>query len=140
MQSEQKLQVPEDRGILVFVSYVTKDAPAFNIKGIVEELTKTPDIFDVLYNKKTCIKFTSDNLGNCDVVLLFCSPTALNSESVKKEWTVADAMNKPIIPVFFKPDHIPPLLRSRLGVEFDQFDFEENVKQLHQLILKKAQE
>ncbi|MFX1534072.1 MAG: toll/interleukin-1 receptor domain-containing protein [Promethearchaeota archaeon] len=140
MQSKQKPQVREDRDILVFVSYAAKDGTAFNIKGIIEELTKTPDIFDVLYDKKTCMKFMSDNLGNCDVVLLFCSPTALNSEPVKKEWTAADAMNKPIIPVFFKPDHIPPLLRSRLGVEFDQFDFEKNVKQLHQLILKKAQE
>jgi hypothetical protein len=47
-------------------------------------------------------------------------------------------MGKPIIPVFLNPDHIPPLLKSRLGFEFDLIDFEKNVLHLHTLILKKC--
>ena len=58
---------------------------------------------------------------------------------VKKEWTAADAMGKPIIPIFIKTDHIPPLLRSRLGVEFDTFNFQKNIQTLYDLILKKSQ-
>ena len=131
-------------GILIFVSYATKDVDSFRIRAIAEKLTDFEEIEDVLYWQEdmhdNIIEYMNDNLGKCNVVLLFCSPNALESDPVKKEWTAADAMNKPIIPVFFKPDHIPPLLRSRLGVEFDQFDFEKNVKQLHQLILKKALE
>ncbi len=136
-------QAGEDKGILVFLSYATKDATLFGIKEIAEELTKHPEIFDVLYWQEdmqdNIFEYMNDNLGRCHVVLLFCSPNALNSEPVKKEWTAADAMGKPILPVFLKPDHIPPLLRSRLGVEFDQFDFKKNITTLHELILKKSQ-
>lgn len=81
----------------------------------------------------------SDNLGRCHVVLLFTSPNALDSKPVKKEWTAADAMGKPILPIFLKPDNIPPLLRSRLGVEFDQFDFKKNITDIYKLIKKKTQ-
>jgi len=132
-----------DNGILVFLSYATKDAPLFRIKEIAEELTKLPEIFDVLYwqedMKDNIIEYMNDNLGRCHVVLLFCSPNALDSEPVKKEWTAADAMGKPILPIFLKTDHIPPLLRSRLGVEFDQFDFKKNITTLYELIIKKSQ-
>jgi hypothetical protein len=48
-------------------------------------------------------------------------------------------MGKPILPIFLKPDHIPPLLRSRLGVEFDQFDFKKNITTIFNLIIKKTQ-
>jgi len=84
------------------------------------------------------IKFMSDNLGKCDVMLLFCSESALGSNAVDKEWTAADMMGKPIIPVFLDTDHIPPLLKSRLGFEFDLMDFDKNIVQLRNLILKKC--
>ena len=71
-------------------------------------------------------------------MLLFCSESALGSDAVDKEWTAADMMGKPIIPVFLKTEHIPPLLKSRLGFEFDLMDFEKNVVHLHNLILKKC--
>ena len=91
----------------------TVDAQLFRIKEIAEDLTKLPEIFDVLY--------------------------WLEDIPVKKEWTVADAMSKSVIPIFIKSDHIPPLLRSRLGFEFDTFDFDKNIKKLNELILKKSQ-
>ncbi|MFX1398076.1 MAG: toll/interleukin-1 receptor domain-containing protein [Promethearchaeota archaeon] len=133
----------EGRGILVFISYATVDEPIYKIKHFAEELTKLPEIFDVLYwqedMKDNIVEYMSDNLGKCDVVVLFCSPNSLDSEPVKKEWTAADSMNKPIIPIFKNPEHIPPLLRSRLGIQFDDFAFEDNVKKIYELITKKIQ-
>ena len=82
--------------------------------------------------------FMSDSCDKCDVMILFCSESARGSDAVDKEWTAADMMGKPIIPVFLNPDHIPPLLKSRLGFEFDLIDFEKNVLHLHTLILKKC--
>lgn len=129
-------------GILVFVSYATKDAPSFRIEEIAEELSKTYEIDDVLYwqedNKDNIIEYMNENLGSCDVVLLFCSPNSLNSIPVQKEWTAAEGLNKPIIPVFINTKDIPPLLNTREGIEFNTFNFEQNVRNLHDLIIKKS--
>ncbi|GAH04365.1 unnamed protein product, partial [marine sediment metagenome] len=57
---------------------------------------------------------------------------------VKKEWTAADIMGMPIIPVFTNPDHIPPILKSRLGYEIDPDDVQTNVHELYVLALKKC--
>ena len=130
-----------DKNVLVFVSYATKDAELFKIKEIAEILTSYEKIEDVLYWQEdmadNIIKYMSDNLANCDVMLLFCSPNALKSIPIEKEWTSADIMNKPIIPVFVKPHHIPPLLKSRLGIEFDTFDLQKTIIEIYNLILKK---
>jgi len=130
-----------DKKLLVFVSYATKDADIFKVKELAEVLSKYEKIADVLYwqedMKDNIIKYMNDNLGKCDVMLLCCSPNALRSEPVEKEWTAADMMRKPIIPVFNNPDHIPPLLKTRLGVQFDPFNFEKNIDEIYSLILKK---
>ncbi len=108
-----------------------------------EILTTYKRIEDVLYwqedMRDNIIKYMSDNLGKCDVMLLFCSPNALKSKPIEKEWTSADMMNKPIIPVFVKLDHIPPLLKSRLGVEFDTFDLQKTIDEIYNLIFKKIE-
>lgn len=131
------------KDLLVFVSYATKDADLFKIKKMAEILTTYKKIEDVLYwqedMKDNIIKYMSDNLGRCDVMLLFCSPNALKSKPIEKEWTSADMMNKPIIPVFVKLDHIPPLLKSRLGVEFDTFDLQKTINEIYNLVLKKIE-
>jgi hypothetical protein len=72
-------------------------------------------------------------------MLLFCSPNALASEPVEKEWTAADIIGKPIIPIFNNPDHIPTLLKTRLGIQFDPFDFQKNINEIYNLILKKIE-
>jgi hypothetical protein len=131
----------KENDILVFVSYATKDAEIFKIKEICESLTKQAKITDVLYWQEdmqdNIIKYMNDNLEKCDVMLLFCSPNALISEPVEKEWTAADIMGKPIIPIFNDPEHIPPLLKTRLGVKFDPFNFQKNLNEISSLILKK---
>jgi peroxiredoxin family protein len=129
--------------ILIFISYATKDADIFKVKDIAKALAKYKKIVSVLYwqehMKDNIIKYMNDNLGKCDAMLLFCSPNALRSEPVEKEWTAADMMKKPIIPVFNDPDHIPPLLKTRLGIKFDPFDFKKNVDEIYNLLLKKIE-
>ena len=129
--------------ILIFVSYATKDADIFKVKDIAKALTKFKKIVNVLYwqehMKDNIIKYMNDNLGKCDAMLLFCSPNALRSEPVEKEWTAADMMKKPIIPIFNDPEHIPPLLKTRLGIKFDPFNFKKNVDEIYNLILKKIE-
>jgi hypothetical protein len=129
--------------IIIFVSYATKDAEIFKVKDIAKALTKFKKIVNVLYwqehMKDNIIKYMNDNLGKCDAMLLFCSPNALRSEPVEKEWTAADMMKKPIIPIFNDPEHIPPLLKTRLGIKFDPFDFKKNVDEIYNLLLKKIE-
>ncbi|MHA1479245.1 MAG: toll/interleukin-1 receptor domain-containing protein, partial [Promethearchaeota archaeon] len=141
---EEKFKSPSEKleDLIVFASYATTDAETFNIEKLSKRLKSYEEIKEVLYWQEhmtdNIIKFMSDNLGKCDVMLLFCSENALGSNAVDKEWTAADMMGKPIIPVFLNSDHIPPLLKSRLGFEFDLMDFEKNIVQLHNLILKKC--
>jgi len=130
--------------ISVFLSYATKDSDHFKIKEIAENLKICKGIAEVLFYEgesyDNFIKFMNDNIGKCDVMLLFCSPNSLKSNSVEKEWTAADAIGKPLIPVFIKTEHIPPLLKSRNGVEFDTFDFQKTIKDIYNLILKKVKQ
>jgi len=49
------------------------------------------------------------------------------------------AMKKLIISVFIKPEHIPSLLKARLGVEYDTFDLQKNLDNLYKDILKKSE-
>ncbi|MFX1294972.1 MAG: GTP-binding protein [Promethearchaeota archaeon] len=127
--------------ILVFISYATKDTNTFQIPIICEKLTKFSDIKDVLYWQEDLHDdiwtYMNKNVEKCDIFILFCSPAALDSVPVSKEWHAADALNKPIIPVFSSVNYIPPLLRPRLGLQIDVFDVDSNIKKLHELILKK---
>jgi len=114
----------------------------FQINEIAKTLTTYKEIEEVLYWQENIedniIKYMSDNVGICDAMLLFCSPNALKSKPIEKEWTSADIMDKPIIPIFIKPDHIPPLLKSRVGVEFDAFDQQKTIDEIYSIILKKT--
>ncbi len=131
------------KDLLVFVSYTIKDANLFRISEIAETLTNYEEIGDVLYceedTRDNFIQYMNKYIGECDVMILFCSPNSLKSEFVQDEWMAARAMKKPIIPVYIKETHIPPLLRARIGFEFDTFDFQKNVQGLYDLILKKIQ-
>jgi len=136
------VQVSEKcEGMSVFVSYATKDAELYKIPELARMLEEYKEIGEVLYWQEdmhdSIIEYMNDNLGSCNGVLLFCSPNALDSVPVKKEWMAAEALKKPIIPIFLKPEHIPPLLSDRLGFEFDNFDLQKNVREIHELLLKK---
>jgi hypothetical protein len=128
--------------LVIFASYATVDAEMFRIEELTKKLLEYGEIKEVLYWQKdmrdNIRKFMNNALGKCNAVLLFCSENSLDSKGVSDEWTAADMLDKPIIPVYLELDHIPPLLRSRLAVEFDLIDFEKNVVNLYNLIKKKC--
>lgn len=143
-ETKASIQETETKeGLLIFVSYATKDANLYRISELAHKLESYDEIGEVLYWQEdmhdNIIEYMNDNLGKCDVVLLFCSPNALSSVPVKKEWMAAESLNKPIIPIFVKPEHIPPLLNDRLGIEFDSFNFQKNIQGIYELVLKKKQ-
>jgi hypothetical protein len=125
----------------IFVSYATIDAQTFKIDEFAKKLRSFSEIKKVLYWQEhmqdNIFKFMNDNLGKCDVMLLFCSKNALISKPVEKEWTAAEAIGIPIIPIFTDIDHIPPLLKSRLGIEYDINNIDKNIRDLRTLIIKK---
>ncbi|MFX0091511.1 MAG: toll/interleukin-1 receptor domain-containing protein [Candidatus Hodarchaeota archaeon] len=128
-------------GLMVFISYATKDSRKYKINSIAKKLEKELEIDQVLYWEEhmydDIIRYMNQNLGCCDVVVVFCSQNAIRSESVQLEWMTALKLKKKIIPVFVKEEDIPPLLTTKLGVQFQRDDFEGTIRYLHQLILKK---
>ena len=124
------------------MSYATIDNKIFKIPDIASSLISYDKIKNILYwqesVKDNIREFMNDTLDKCDVLILFCSPNALKSKPIKDEWTAADTLEKPIIHVFMRKEHIPPLLTPRLGVEFDLFNFQKNIEQIYQVILKKV--
>jgi len=131
-----------EKKLLVFMSYATKDVDTFKIHDIAKRLMEFSEIENVLYWEEymedNIFEYMDENLDKCDAMILFCSEHARDSIPVKKEWTAAEALSKPIIPVFYNPHHIPALLSSRLGIQFDFYDLERNVQELRSLILKKV--
>ena len=138
--TEAEITVVE-RGIIGFFSYSMRDSELFNIKKIAESLTSYKKVDNILWceedTRDNFIKYMDENIGKCDVMILFCSPNALKSGFVEDEWMAAHAMKKPIIPVFLNIEHVPPLLRARIGVEFDVFNLKKNIKEIYKIIEKK---
>ena len=128
--------------VKIFISYSKKDSKKFRISEIVNSLKECEGIDDVLCFEEELydnfVKYMNDGIGGCDVVVLFCSPNSLKSKNVEKEWTAADCLEKPIIPVFIKKHHIPPLLSSREGVEYNIHDFAHNIAEINRIIKKKT--
>jgi len=131
----------EFNDIIIFISYATADAEKYQIKEIAEKLTKFSHIQEALYWEEdlhdNIYEYMNENLGKCDLMILFCSQNALKSIPVNKEWTAADALNKPIIPIFSEIEEVPPLLSSRRGIKFHFADLNKCIKEIYDLILKK---
>ena len=129
--------------IIVFASYVTKDAEPFKIKEIANTLNKYERIEKVLYwerdTEDNIQKYMSDSIKECNVLLLFCSPNALVSKPVEDEWTSANTMRKPIIPIFTDEKDIPTILNTRKGVKYNIFDLRKNIDKIYELIIKKTE-
>lgn len=128
-------------GLVIFLSHCMEDTEKMLIPNIAEKLKNKEGIDEVIYCEKDCwnniVDFMDESLKRTDVLVLFCSPNALKSEWVKKEWTAALSSQIPIIPVFAKLDHIPTILRPEKGVPFDIFDEDEMVDELYELIQNK---
>ncbi|MBY8987779.1 MAG: toll/interleukin-1 receptor domain-containing protein, partial [Candidatus Lokiarchaeota archaeon] len=127
--------------INIFISYATADSNYFQVSNIANLLTENPDIKKVLYweedLKDDIYEYMNKNLAKCDIFLLFCSANSNQSEPVQMEWQAALKIKKKIIPVFINESDIPPLLSTKLGVQFIKNDIKKTTDQIYQLILKK---
>jgi len=127
--------------LLAFVSYATVDSEFFEVRKIAEKLKKYSRIADVLYweeaLKDDIYDYMNNNLESCDMFLLFCSENAKNSEPVQMEWKAALKIKKSIIPIFLKEIDIPPLLSTKLGIQFRKDDIDTTIEKIYKLILKK---
>ncbi|MFX0137724.1 MAG: ABC transporter substrate-binding protein [Candidatus Hodarchaeota archaeon] len=128
---------------LIFISYATKDSDLFQIPLITEILTQYPEIDDILYWESDMhddiYEYMDDNLKLCSAFLLFCTENSLYSEPVKMEWRSALKLDKKIIPIFINPNDIPPLLTTKLGVQYNTSDVYDSIEALYQMILKKLE-
>ncbi|MFX0142175.1 MAG: toll/interleukin-1 receptor domain-containing protein, partial [Candidatus Hodarchaeota archaeon] len=128
-------------GIIAFISYATKDTTKFQISRIADRLTEYPEIDDVLYWEEDLhddiIKYMNDNIDKCNIFLLFCSENALASEPIETEWQTAFKLKKKIIPIFIDQSHIPPLISTKLGIQFDESKIDRTIKNIYKLISKK---
>lgn len=146
IEPEKKIKSIEEnytkRDVMVFLSYATKDSNKFKISTIARELTKHTGIKEVLFWEEDMdddiIDYMNKNIGKCDIFILFCSKNALQSDPVRLEWQAALKIKKKIIPVFIDEKDIPPLLSSKLGVNFIKNDIGETISNLYYLILKKV--
>jgi CO dehydrogenase nickel-insertion accessory protein CooC1 len=129
------------KNLLVFCSYATVDSTFFEIGKISEKMKIYPRIDDILYweeaLKDDIYDFMNNNLEKCDVFLIFCSKNSKTSEAVQMEWKAALKLKKPIIPIFQEENTIPPLLSTKLGVQFNKEDVNSTIEQIYKLILKK---
>jgi len=127
--------------IKIFVSYATADSNYFQVSNIANLLAENPDIEKVFYWEKDLqddiYEYMNKNLTKCNIFLIFCSANANQSEPVQMEWQAALKIKKKIIPIFNNESDIPPLLSTKLGVQFIKNDIKKTTDQIFQLILKK---
>ena len=88
---------------------------------------------------ENCRKKRIMNLRKADVFILVCTSNSIQSDAVRTEWKAALMAKKPIVPLFDDSEHIPFLLRPKLGLQYrpgiDQFD--QLIEGLHSLVKKK---
>lgn len=127
-------------GLIIFLSYSHKDSSYFRIKEVAEELVRFSQFDEILYSQRDVhenfIKYMNDTLEKCNIMILFCSPISMKSKYVEIEWTAAQSLDIPIVPVFEELENVPALLRSREGVRFDPFNFQNFLINLKQIVLK----
>ncbi len=128
---------------IIFISYATADSDIFQIPFITDILIQYPEIDDILYWESDMhddiYEYMDDNLKLCEVFLLFCSENSFYSEPVKMEWRSALKLDKKIIPIFINPNDIPPLLTTKLGVQFNENEVYDSIEGIYQMILKKLE-
>lgn len=119
-----------DIGFNIFLSYSTLDSEHYQIPMVASELEKDPLIDKVNYweenSGENIVEFMERTLRISKVFLLFCSQSALDSQSVEDEWQAAFQLRKrgkmKIIPVYEKEEDIPRLLWPMLNVEYTKND------------------
>ncbi len=145
LKKKKGLMTPEsaEGKNLVFISYATKDSELFQIPLITDILIQYPEIDDILYWESDMhddiYEYMDDNLKLCSNFLLFCTENSLYSEAVKMEWRAALKLDKKVIPIFINPNDIPPLLTTKLGVQFNEDEVYDSIEGIYQMILTKLE-
>ncbi|MFX1478260.1 MAG: leucine-rich repeat domain-containing protein [Promethearchaeota archaeon] len=125
---------------VIFFSYSRQDNEIFQVPRIARELKIYPEIKEVLFYEgvdyANIVKYMNQNIGKCDIFLLFCSQNALNSKYIEDEWQAAYSKDKIIIPIFHNFDHVPPLLTSRLGVQFRRDNIKQSIIDIYNTMIK----
>lgn len=141
---EKDGDLKSDKGLIIYVSYSTKDSNKYRIAKFSKELTKMPKIQDVLYWEEDMSDdiylYMENNIKRCDVLLLFCSQNALYSDPVTMEWQAALKIKKKIIPIFTDENEIPVLLSTKLGVKFEETNLEGTLYNIYHLVMKKLKD
>ncbi|MFX1376152.1 MAG: TIR domain-containing protein [Promethearchaeota archaeon] len=138
----EKIEEEPSKKIKIFISYATADSEKFQVPKVAKLLSRTyPDVGAVLYWEEymddDIYIYMNDNLALADVVLVFCSANANQSDAVRTEWMAAHKMKKKIIPIFENEDDIPPLLTTKLGLLIKSDNLKSFIQDLHSLIQKK---
>lgn len=130
-------------GDKIFISYATVDSEYYSIKEISRELEKYPEI-DKLFiweedTKEDILDYMEENIEKCDIFIIICTENSKKSDAVNMEWKTAVTLKRRVIPLFCEVEHIPNLLRSKLGVKFEG-DIDYIVSQLYERIQNTSNE
>ena len=124
----------------IFISYDTNDTDNYQINKFVDLLEKESKFVSKVYfwerDTELGQKFNDymkENIKKSDLIIFFCSHSALESEAVKKEIHFAEAFDKNGIPIFEKEQDIPSDLKSNRGVQFNTSNFDLFYKEFYKL-------
>ena len=131
-------------GSTVFISYAIADTQLYHISEISKQLTSFDDIDQAFFweehANRNIVDYMVEKIKSCDIVLLFCSPASLNSQAVQNEYKTAQNLGRPILPVFIDLQFVPAALTTERGIQFNIYDFQSNIPQIHELINAKLKE
>ncbi|MFX0073985.1 MAG: nitrous oxide reductase family maturation protein NosD [Candidatus Hermodarchaeota archaeon] len=134
---EEKDTLLEQR-VNVYVSFAEEDSEIFKINDFIKGLVAFDDINQVYSPgtdvEKEFLRDFENQIKKFDLVISFCSPSALKTDDLLKFWQKIKTSQKVMIPVYIDPQHVPRFLKSYKKVEFDAFNFEENLNKIKEII------
>lgn len=128
----------------LFISYKTDDRDLFKIPQLKQYLENLNEIRTAFFwetdVEADIYAYMEDKIEKSDIMIVFCSTNYLKSKPCKKEYQIADRLEKQIIPVFISEKHIPTLLINQVGVEIDIFaDFTENAEKIANEVVRRVE-
>ena len=124
--------------INIFLSYSLGDLDLFKIDKIADLLREKPEIGKVMYWHKDDtgdpVQFMYESIEKLDIMFVFCSKRTVETKGQQMEWSPVLLLDKVIIPVYHKLDHIPTIIKQFRGIEFDFLDFEGTFNLIYTLV------
>ncbi|MBD3352468.1 MAG: TIR domain-containing protein [Candidatus Lokiarchaeota archaeon] len=111
--------------INIFISYATVDRDKYHIPKIKYYLELLPEVNKAFIwetdVKEDIFLYMERKINESQIMLVFCSPNYLKSESCMNEWSVAARLKKQLIPIYVSEKDCPSLLLNKRGVIYDFF-------------------